>query len=64
VKVVVLGGGRRRNARRSTLRRFDDEVEITLVESRLVGGECSYFACMPTKCSPVDPPPRTTTFTT
>jgi pyruvate/2-oxoglutarate dehydrogenase complex dihydrolipoamide dehydrogenase (E3) component len=31
------------------LRRFDDEAQITLVESRLVGGECSYFACMPTK---------------
>ncbi len=24
-------------------------VELTLVESRLVGGECSYYACMPTK---------------
>jgi dihydrolipoamide dehydrogenase len=31
------------------LRRLDRETEITLVESRLVGGECSYYACMPTK---------------
>jgi pyruvate/2-oxoglutarate dehydrogenase complex dihydrolipoamide dehydrogenase (E3) component len=31
------------------LRRLDDEAELTLVESRLVGGECSYYACMPTK---------------
>jgi pyruvate/2-oxoglutarate dehydrogenase complex dihydrolipoamide dehydrogenase (E3) component len=31
------------------LRRLDDDAELTLVESRLVGGECSYYACMPTK---------------
>jgi pyruvate/2-oxoglutarate dehydrogenase complex dihydrolipoamide dehydrogenase (E3) component len=31
------------------LRRMDDDAELTIVESRLVGGECSYYACMPTK---------------
>jgi len=31
------------------LRRLDDEAELTIVENRLVGGECSYYACMPTK---------------
>jgi dihydrolipoamide dehydrogenase len=49
VKVVVLGGGSTGEHFVGALRRLDDEAEITLVESRLVGGECSYFACMPTK---------------
>ena len=49
MKVVVLGGGSTGEHFVGALRRFDDEAEITLVESRLVGGECSYFACMPTK---------------
>jgi pyruvate/2-oxoglutarate dehydrogenase complex dihydrolipoamide dehydrogenase (E3) component len=49
VKVVVLGGGSTGEHFVGALRRLDDDVEITLVESRLVGGECSYFACMPTK---------------
>jgi dihydrolipoamide dehydrogenase len=49
VKVVVLGGGSTGEHFVGALRRFDADVEITLVESRLVGGECSYFACMPTK---------------
>jgi len=49
VKVVVLGGGSTGEHFVGALRRFDDETQITLVESRLVGGECSYFACMPTK---------------
>ena len=49
MKVVVLGGGSTGEHFVGALRRFDDEAQITLVESRLVGGECSYFACMPTK---------------
>src|SRR6266705_4647418 len=47
--VVVLGGGSTGEHFVGALRRLDDDVELTLVESRLVGGECSYFACMPTK---------------
>jgi len=49
VKVVVLGGGSTGEHFVGALRRLDPDVELTLVESRLVGGECSYFACMPTK---------------
>jgi pyruvate/2-oxoglutarate dehydrogenase complex dihydrolipoamide dehydrogenase (E3) component len=49
VKVVVLGGGSTGEHFVGALRRIDGDAEITLVESRLVGGECSYFACMPTK---------------
>jgi pyruvate/2-oxoglutarate dehydrogenase complex dihydrolipoamide dehydrogenase (E3) component len=49
VKVVVLGGGSTGEHFVGALRRLDAEAEITLVESRLVGGECSYYACMPTK---------------
>jgi pyruvate/2-oxoglutarate dehydrogenase complex dihydrolipoamide dehydrogenase (E3) component len=49
VDVVVLGGGVTGEHFVGALRRYDDESKITLVESRLVGGECSFFACMPTK---------------
>jgi len=49
LKIVVLGGGSTGEHFVGALRRYDDEAQITLVESRLVGGECSYFACMPTK---------------
>jgi pyruvate/2-oxoglutarate dehydrogenase complex dihydrolipoamide dehydrogenase (E3) component len=49
VRVVVLGGGSTGEHFVGALRRLDPDVEMTLVESRLVGGECSYFACMPTK---------------
>lgn len=45
----MLGGGSTGEHFVGALRRLDAEVELTLVESRLVGGECSYFACMPTK---------------
>jgi pyruvate/2-oxoglutarate dehydrogenase complex dihydrolipoamide dehydrogenase (E3) component len=48
-RVVVLGGGSTAEHFIGALRRFDREAEITLVERRLVGGECSYYACMPTK---------------
>ena len=43
--LVVLGGGSTGEHFVGALRRFDPDVEMTLVESRLVGGECSYFAC-------------------
>ncbi len=47
--VVVLGAGSTGEAFAAALRRHDPEVPITMVERELVGGECSYFACMPTK---------------
>jgi pyruvate/2-oxoglutarate dehydrogenase complex dihydrolipoamide dehydrogenase (E3) component len=49
VHVVVLGGGSTGEHFVGALRRLDQEVRITLVERLLVGGECSYWACMPTK---------------
>jgi pyruvate/2-oxoglutarate dehydrogenase complex dihydrolipoamide dehydrogenase (E3) component len=47
--VVVLGGGSSGEHFVGALRRLDGEAEITVIERRLVGGECSYWACMPTK---------------
>jgi pyruvate/2-oxoglutarate dehydrogenase complex dihydrolipoamide dehydrogenase (E3) component len=47
--VVVLGGGSAGEAFAAELRRHDEDVAITLVERELVGGECSYWACMPSK---------------
>lgn len=49
MRVVVLGGGSTGEHFVGALRRLDPDVELTLVETRLVGGECSYYACMPTK---------------
>jgi pyruvate/2-oxoglutarate dehydrogenase complex dihydrolipoamide dehydrogenase (E3) component len=49
LRVVVLGGGSSGEHFVGALRRLDDAAELTLVERRLVGGECSYWACMPTK---------------
>jgi pyruvate/2-oxoglutarate dehydrogenase complex dihydrolipoamide dehydrogenase (E3) component len=47
--IVVLGGGSSGEHFVGALRRLDTEAEVTVVERRLVGGECSYWACMPTK---------------
>jgi pyruvate/2-oxoglutarate dehydrogenase complex dihydrolipoamide dehydrogenase (E3) component len=47
--VVVLGGGVSGEHFAAALRRLDPDVPITLIERQLVGGECSYWACMPTK---------------
>jgi pyruvate/2-oxoglutarate dehydrogenase complex dihydrolipoamide dehydrogenase (E3) component len=49
LKVVVLGGGSSGEHFVGALRRLDGAAELTLVERELVGGECSYWACMPTK---------------
>jgi len=48
-RVVVLGGGSAGEAFCAALRRLRPDVPITLVEDRLLGGECSYWACMPSK---------------
>jgi pyruvate/2-oxoglutarate dehydrogenase complex dihydrolipoamide dehydrogenase (E3) component len=48
-RVVVLGGGSAGEAFVGALRRLDGDVEMTLVERALVGGECTYWACMPSK---------------
>ena len=47
--VVVLGGGSSGEAFVAALRRLDTESRITMVERELVGGECTYWACMPSK---------------
>ncbi len=47
--VVVLGGGSSGEHFVGALRRLDSVSQVTVVERRLVGGECSYWACMPTK---------------
>lgn len=46
---MVLGGGATGEAFLAALRRLDSEVSIALVERELVGGECSYWACIPSK---------------
>jgi pyruvate/2-oxoglutarate dehydrogenase complex dihydrolipoamide dehydrogenase (E3) component len=47
--VVVIGGGSSAEAFVAALRRHDTDSRITLVERELVGGECTYWACMPSK---------------
>jgi pyruvate/2-oxoglutarate dehydrogenase complex dihydrolipoamide dehydrogenase (E3) component len=49
MRIVVLGGGSSGEHFVGALRRLDADSEVTVVERRLVGGECSYYACMPTK---------------
>jgi pyruvate/2-oxoglutarate dehydrogenase complex dihydrolipoamide dehydrogenase (E3) component len=48
-RVVVLGAGAAGEAFLAALRRLDDSAQMTLVERELVGGECSYWACIPSK---------------
>jgi pyruvate/2-oxoglutarate dehydrogenase complex dihydrolipoamide dehydrogenase (E3) component len=48
-RVVVLGAGSSGEHFVGALRRLDQEVDITVVEHELAGGECSYYACLPTK---------------
>jgi pyruvate/2-oxoglutarate dehydrogenase complex dihydrolipoamide dehydrogenase (E3) component len=45
--VVVIGGGPAGEVAAGRLGR--DGMEVALVESQLVGGECSFWACMPSK---------------
>jgi pyruvate/2-oxoglutarate dehydrogenase complex dihydrolipoamide dehydrogenase (E3) component len=47
--VVVLGGGSTGEAFAGALRALEPDTSITLIERGLVGGECSYYACMPSK---------------
>jgi pyruvate/2-oxoglutarate dehydrogenase complex dihydrolipoamide dehydrogenase (E3) component len=47
--VVVLGAGSAGEHFVGALRRLDPDVGITVVERELAGGECSYYACIPTK---------------
>jgi pyruvate/2-oxoglutarate dehydrogenase complex dihydrolipoamide dehydrogenase (E3) component len=48
-RVVVLGAGSSGEHFVGALRRLDPDVEIVVVERALAGGECSYYACLPTK---------------
>ena len=47
--MVVLGAGSSGEHFVGALRRLDPDVEIIVVERGLAGGECSYYACIPTK---------------
>jgi pyruvate/2-oxoglutarate dehydrogenase complex dihydrolipoamide dehydrogenase (E3) component len=48
-RVVVLGAGAAGEHFVGALRRLEREIEIVVVEQGLAGGECSYYACLPTK---------------
>jgi pyruvate/2-oxoglutarate dehydrogenase complex dihydrolipoamide dehydrogenase (E3) component len=47
--VLIIGGGSTGEAFAGALRGFEPDTTMTLVERGLVGGECSYYACMPSK---------------
>jgi pyruvate/2-oxoglutarate dehydrogenase complex dihydrolipoamide dehydrogenase (E3) component len=49
VRVVVLGAGIAGESFVAALARTEIGAEITVCERELVGGECSYFACIPSK---------------
>jgi pyruvate/2-oxoglutarate dehydrogenase complex dihydrolipoamide dehydrogenase (E3) component len=48
-RVLVLGAGSSGEHFVGALRALDPDVEIVVVERALAGGECSYYACIPTK---------------
>jgi pyruvate/2-oxoglutarate dehydrogenase complex dihydrolipoamide dehydrogenase (E3) component len=48
-RVVVLGAGSSGEHFVGALRRLGSVAEVTVVERHLAGGECSYYACLPTK---------------
>ena len=48
-RVLVLGAGSSGEHFVGALRRLDPDARITIVERELAGGECSYYACLPTK---------------
>jgi pyruvate/2-oxoglutarate dehydrogenase complex dihydrolipoamide dehydrogenase (E3) component len=48
-RVLVLGAGSSGEHFVGALRELDPDVRITVVERELAGGECSYYACLPTK---------------
>src|SRR4029079_16068117 len=47
--IVILGAGSTGEARVAAPATHEPDTPITVVERELAGGECSYFACMPTK---------------
>jgi pyruvate/2-oxoglutarate dehydrogenase complex dihydrolipoamide dehydrogenase (E3) component len=47
--VLILGAGSTGEAVVSALRELEPDTPIAIAERELAGGECSYFACMPTK---------------
>jgi pyruvate/2-oxoglutarate dehydrogenase complex dihydrolipoamide dehydrogenase (E3) component len=47
--VLILGAGSSGESCASALRELEPATPVTIVEQGLVGGECSYFACMPSK---------------
>ena len=47
VDVVVIGTGPAGEVAAGRL--ADGSFEVAVVESHLVGGECAYYACMPSK---------------
>jgi dihydrolipoamide dehydrogenase len=48
-RVIVLGAGATGEAFLAALAKLEPETEITVIERELVGGECSYWACIPSK---------------
>ena len=46
---MVLGAGSSGEHFVGALRRLDPDADIVVVERGLAGGECSYYACLPTK---------------